>query len=332
MIPTSPPHSRRVPGILLSLALLAAAGCGRTEPTAPTPGRPSPAATGLAAPDIPPEAPTVADLFPTLAESALLHARLVDLPPGILLRAEQAVVTREDLREAFESADPALQDPPEPNAFFLLEQLAVPKLLSAAARRAMGPDAGDGGRLEAYLDSVAGEGVVNERDLLEFHEANRDWLGEELTDELRDRIRAILLQGHRQQAIREHARTLGLLLPVALNEDWVRAHAGPALDNPVDQARMGGRVALVNFGAGACDACREMDSVREILARRYGDRIRIVYVSVNERPGLAFRYGVMGIPHLIFYDATGRLAYEYCGVMSVEQIEARLDILGIGRE
>jgi thioredoxin-like negative regulator of GroEL len=55
----------------------------------------------------------------------------------------------------------------------------------------------------------------------------------------------------------------------------------------------------------------------------------VVFVHVNENPILGARYGVSGIPHLVFFDSDGQKAHEHTGFMPKEQIEEWLGKIGV---
>jgi len=58
---------------------------------------------------------------------------------------------------------------------------------------------------------------------------------------------------------------------------------------------------LVDFGAAWCGPCRMLAPVVEALAAEYAGRLRVVAISIDDNPEVAGRYGVLGIPLLIFF-------------------------------
>jgi thioredoxin 1 len=60
---------------------------------------------------------------------------------------------------------------------------------------------------------------------------------------------------------------------------------------------------LVEFHADWCGPCKMMGPVVDRIAVEYEGRLSVGKLDVDENPGVAMRYGVMGIPTLgIFQD------------------------------
>jgi thioredoxin 1 len=60
---------------------------------------------------------------------------------------------------------------------------------------------------------------------------------------------------------------------------------------------------LVEFHADWCGPCKMMAPVIDQIATEYNGRLTVGKVDVDSNPGIAMRYGVMGIPTLgIFQD------------------------------
>ena len=58
---------------------------------------------------------------------------------------------------------------------------------------------------------------------------------------------------------------------------------------------------LVDFWGPNCPPCVMLAPVLDRLAQEYDGRIDFIKVNVAENPGLASRYGVMGLPTLIVF-------------------------------
>lgn len=58
---------------------------------------------------------------------------------------------------------------------------------------------------------------------------------------------------------------------------------------------------LVDFGATWCPPCRMLDPIVERITSDYEGRLNVYEVNTDSNPGLAQRFGITGIPTLIFY-------------------------------
>jgi thioredoxin 1 len=57
---------------------------------------------------------------------------------------------------------------------------------------------------------------------------------------------------------------------------------------------------LVDFWAPWCAPCVALTPTIEAISEMYAGRVKVVKVNIDEARPLADRYGVRGIPHLVF--------------------------------
>ncbi|MBF0312365.1 MAG: thioredoxin [Oligoflexia bacterium] len=58
---------------------------------------------------------------------------------------------------------------------------------------------------------------------------------------------------------------------------------------------------LVDFWAEWCGPCRAIAPILEEISKEMGATVNIVKVNVDQSPELATKYGIRGIPTLIFF-------------------------------
>lgn len=58
---------------------------------------------------------------------------------------------------------------------------------------------------------------------------------------------------------------------------------------------------VVDFWAPWCGPCRVVGPVIEELSKEFGSGVKFVKVNVDDNQGLASRYGIQGIPTLLFF-------------------------------
>jgi len=83
---------------------------------------------------------------------------------------------------------------------------------------------------------------------------------------------------------------------------------------------------LVDFYSETCPPCRRLAPIIEKLAQEYEGRAIVAKVNVNRVPGLAGRYGIQGIPAVLFFvkgEQVGRMV----GLQSESAYTSMLDEL-----
>lgn len=97
--------------------------------------------------------------------------------------------------------------------------------------------------------------------------------------------------------------------------------------DPVEQALRRGRPTLIQFGANACAACREMKPVLEALQREHGARFTVMSVDLiaQKHQGYLQRFRIQLMPTQVFFDAAGIETHRHMGTMTGAAILARLE-------
>ena len=71
---------------------------------------------------------------------------------------------------------------------------------------------------------------------------------------------------------------------------------------------------IVDFWAPWCGPCKMVSPVLEKLAKEYKDKLLVAKVNTDENPEWAGRYGIQGIPTMLFV-AGGKILHRQVGVV-----------------
>ena len=88
----------------------------------------------------------------------------------------------------------------------------------------------------------------------------------------------------------------------------------------------GNSVVLVDFYADWCAPCKALHPTLEALDEKYGDKVIIAKVNVDENPELAAEFSVRSIPAL-FYFKDGQVSSSQNGALSQAAISEKLDAI-----
>lgn len=81
---------------------------------------------------------------------------------------------------------------------------------------------------------------------------------------------------------------------------------------------------VVDFWAPWCGPCKMIAPVLEKLAAEYDGKVTIAKVNTDENPEWAKKYGVQGIPTLLFINQ-GQIKDRIVGVVPAPTIQAKMD-------
>ena len=90
-----------------------------------------------------------------------------------------------------------------------------------------------------------------------------------------------------------------------------------------------GKVTFVDFGAGWCKACKQMEPVIHKLAADYKGKANIIYVDTDKYPEIARTYRVAAIPAQFVFNAKGEKTVDHLGYWPLEDVTNALAAAGV---
>lgn len=85
-------------------------------------------------------------------------------------------------------------------------------------------------------------------------------------------------------------------------------------------------VIMVDFWAPWCGPCRIIAPTIEELAKEYAGKVKVGKLNTDENPEIATRYGIMGIPTIMFFK-DGQRVDQIVGVVPKSILKTKLDSL-----
>lgn len=91
-------------------------------------------------------------------------------------------------------------------------------------------------------------------------------------------------------------------------------------ENTADQS--GSKIIVIDFFATWCGPCKAMAPAMEQMQEKYGDKVVIRKIDVDEEPALAQQYQVQSIPTLVIVSPSGEVIDKVVGAQPVEVLDA----------
>jgi thiol-disulfide isomerase/thioredoxin len=281
------------------------------------------------------ESKTVKDLYSNVEMGFLSDAVVSNLASGILLKADDVMISEKELNKAIADVNDKVKPQIEKYASLVLEKIAIPKLLvieikKEASRNGMEIKEKDENKIiQDYFRSLAKTIQINDSQILEFYNNNKDSLSGTKLEQVKTQIEQLLVQEELQKLLDTRVRTIGRRMKLEISSSWLKTQAVLEQDNPVNKARNSGKPTMVDFGSKGCVPCDMLAPILETLKEKYNGKANIVVVLTGEEPVLASRYGIEVIPLQIFYDKTGKEVFRHTGFFPQEEIEKQLSQIGV---
>lgn len=81
-----------------------------------------------------------------------------------------------------------------------------------------------------------------------------------------------------------------------------------------------GKPVVVDFWAEWCQPCKMLAPTVEEIANEYEDKIMVSKLNVDDNPATATKYGIRGIPTLLFFKG-GKVVQQIVGVKTKTEIK-----------
>jgi thioredoxin 1 len=90
-----------------------------------------------------------------------------------------------------------------------------------------------------------------------------------------------------------------------------------------------GEITVAKFTAEWCPPCHVLAPIVESVAAARGDQARVVHVDADASPRASARFGVRGLPTMLFFRG-GEVVGRIMGAVPASRIEAELDRVRTG--
>jgi thiol-disulfide isomerase/thioredoxin len=275
--------------------------------------------------------------YPGLFNGSLKLSIPDSLPVGELLIAGEIKITQSMLDSEIKKASASLQPQLKDNLFFLLESIAIDRLINAEVRdwavskKIDTKKMKDQDIIKKFVEELTANITVSADDVKKAYDSDPEVYGGAKFSDAEPYIKSQLIDEKKQEVVENHVNNLGKRIVIKINDDWAKAQYPKAIGNLVDKARRSGKPSLIDFGASGCRPCDMMTPILEELKKEYTGIMNVEFVDVREHQVLGARYGVSSIPVQVFFDKNGKEFYRHVGFFPKNNILAKFKEMGVSK-
>ncbi|MFQ3550166.1 MAG: thioredoxin family protein [Armatimonadota bacterium] len=277
----------------------------------------------------------VSDVFPTLTIGALAGAKVVDLADGVVLDAGDYKLKAEDVDKELERIADTYKAQFKNNKFFLLENMTAQNLVTKEANKwadenNVDKDNPEVDVLQKYFDSIASKVTVSDEEAKAFYDANKDMIGDQTYDDIKNDIIEYLKADKQQSEINNWVNKLSDRIEIKVDKKWTQEQYDLALDNELDKARKNAKLpTMAFFFSTTCKPCADTKPHVQSIKTEFADKLNVVSISTNDNFVLSERYGIEVVPIIVFFDKDGKEVSRNTGYISKEDLTAKLKDVGV---
>lgn len=174
--------------------------------------------------------------------------------------------------------------------------------------------------------SVTGE------EIKAFYPMVKERLGGQPLEKVSPIIEQFIREMKQQEEMKQYVAELRTSARVEIDQIRLQKIASkPPESNTEEELRKAlssGKPLLVDFGANSCLPCRQLRPILKEVGKEYSGKAEILVIDVYKYQHLAKEYKIQAIPTLIFFDQKGKEVSRHFGLMTKEQIVAKLKEIG----
>ncbi len=174
--------------------------------------------------------------------------------------------------------------------------------------------------------------TVTKEEIKAFYPMVKEQLGGKSLEELSPVIEKLIQQYKHEESLKQYFTELRTAAKVEIDQIRLQKIASkPPESNSEEElkkALSSGKPLLVDFGANSCLPCRQLRPILKELSKELAGKAGVLVIDVYKYQHLAREYKIVALPTLVFFDSQGKEVFRHFGIMTKEQIVAKLKEIG----